>query len=172
MLPHKISYCSSCCSCNCCCCLGTKYTRSICSDIHKVYISLYILLLLLLRLYIKIQNLHHLNFSLFTAKGRRRRRRRRSLQRANQSPDVARAKLLLSWEDAASHEGVGGASRLLCMDMQDTDFGMFRLSLSLAGELRLNSVSCGVGNSNEGDAGAGAGAAGSTLAAAASAEAA
>lgn len=76
---------------------------------------------------------------------------------------MANAKLLLSREDAASHEGVGGASPLLCMDMQDTDFGMFRLSLSLAGELRLNSVSCGVGNSNEGDAGAGAGLAGSTF---------
>lgn len=135
-----------------------------------MYISSYILLHLL-RLYIKIQNLHHLNFSLFTAKGRRQRRRRgRRLRRANQSPDVANAKLLLSREDAASHEGVGGASPLLCMDMQDTDFGMFRLSLSLAGELRLNSVSCGVGNSNEGDAGAGAGAeAGSTLPAAAAA---
>lgn len=141
-----------------------------------MYISLYILLHLR-RLYIKIQNLHHLNFSLFTAKGRRQRRRRRRrgrrLRRANQSPDVANAKLLLSREDAASHEGVGGASPLLCMDMQDTDFGMFRLSLSLAGELRLNSVSCGVGNSNEGDAGAGAGAeAGSTLPAAAAAAAA
>lgn len=140
-----------------------------------MYISLYILLHLL-RLYIKIQNLHHLNFSLFTAKGRRQRRRQRRrgrrLRRANQSPDVANAKLL-SREDAASHEGVGGASPLLCMDMQDTDFGMFRLSLSLAGELRLNSVSCGVGNSNEGDAGAGAVAeAGSTLPAAAAAAAA
>lgn len=140
-----------------------------------MYISLYILLHLL-RLYIKIQNLHHLNFSLFTAKGRRLRRQRRRgrrLRRANQSPDVANAKLLLSREDAASHEGVGGASPLLCMDMQDTDFGMFRLSLSLAGELRLNSVSCGVGNSNEGDAGAGAEAeAGSTFPAAAAAAAA